>query len=221
MEETAVMIEIPQLAAVLATEAIVALLCALVLLWYLGARKTRAERGEAAALVERINSEDEAHEQRLAQALSDGGNLAPSLRDSVLTEVLNKEKALYRQAIQAFLSRDPAKLAEIDRHVQGISEPYCRLIAELLRQAPRPESNAGLEAALEHAQVENAELQHRLGKTLQALEDVSQEYARMFGNPHTAQELSASLDRVLAAFGRITEPGATTTGTDGPPEPSA
>lgn len=206
MEETAIMIEIPELIVVLSSEAIVALVGALILMLYQASRKHRSDRSEAAALVDRINREDKAHERQLAEALSEtAGMLDENLRNDTLTEVLNKEKALYRQAIQAFLSRDPAKLAEIDRHVRGISEPYCRLISQLLQQAPgsgQAGETADLEAELMEAKAEVIEAKQQLAAALEALDDVSKEYARMFGSRHTANEVSESLGRVLTIFKR-------------------
>ncbi len=209
MQMDTAMIEIPLLTAVLAAEAIVALLGVLILLIYRRSRKGRDDRDHATALVNRINHEDVAHEQRLANALSESAELLDeTLRSATVEEVLRKEKALYRQAIQAFLSQDPLKLAEIDRHVRGLSEPYCRLIGRLLEQAPRREAApdarvAKLEAELLRAQAEADSAKEQLSAAMEALDDVSNEYARMFGSARTAKELRDSLDRVFAVFRRV------------------
>lgn len=139
------MIQVNLLTAVLAIEALAGLIVALLFLLYRRSSKSRSEHAEAVALVDRINQEDEAHEQHLADSLSvldDTGPLDDSMRRATVEAVLNKEKALYRLAIQAFLSRDAKKLAEIDQHVRGLSEPYCQLIQQLLKQAPPGEARA-------------------------------------------------------------------------------
>lgn len=197
------MIEIPLLTAVFAAEAIVMLLGALFLLLYRGSKKDRTDRAHAEVLIGNIHQAAGVHERDLSAALADDAEwLDPSLRRATLEEVLHKEKALYRQAIQAFLSRDADQLAEIERHVRGLSEPYCRLIRQLLEKAPQAAGDrvAALEAELRQERAEARATGEQLRVALAALEDVSNEYADLFGAHHTTAELSASLAKVLATF---------------------
>lgn len=208
------MIQVNLLTAVLAIEALAGLIVALLFLLYRRSSKSRSEHAEAVALVDRINQEDEAHEQHLADSLSvldDTGPLDDSMRRATVEAVLNKEKALYRLAIQAFLSRDAKKLAEIDQHVRGLSEPYCQLIQQLLKQAPPGEARAepapdartaDLQAELKLVKAKAETTKAQLDSAFAALDDVSKEYARMFGSTHAAETLAESLSTVQAIFQR-------------------
>lgn len=208
------MIQINPLTAMLAIEALAGLAVVLLFLLYRRSSKSRSEHAEAVALVDRINQEDESHEQHLAESLSvldDTGPLDDNMRRATVEAVLNKEKALYRLAIQAFLSRDAKKLAEIDQHVRGLSEPYCQLIQQLLKQTPPGEARAepapgartaDLQAELQLAKAKADTIKAQLDSAFAALDDVSKEYARMFGSTHAAETLAESLSTVQAIFQR-------------------
>jgi hypothetical protein len=206
------MIEIPALIAVLAAEAIVALSGLLILLGYRRSRKKRLDRAEAGRFIDRVNETGESRLAELYAALApDGGPPSEPWFRTLLEEIMAREKAIYRQAFEAFLNRDAARLAEIDAQVRELAEPYCRLIEQWREKLPKYDPTRDLER-IDELQAEvlrtRAEADHaraELALALESLEDVSAEYAKMFGSRKTADQLQASLGRVLGIFRRTTQ----------------
>lgn len=203
------MIEIHSLTAIFATEAIVALLGALVLMLFLAARKKRGEREQAGELVTRLNETEKARLQQLDAALVESTELVDDeVRRQTLEAVGHQEKALYRHVIQAFLSRDAEKLAEIDNPVRALSEPYCQLVKQLIERMPAHDTSkageklAALETEIRQARAEAERTNEQLTLALATLDEVSGEYVKMFGEPQQAEELHASRKRMLDAFRR-------------------
>jgi hypothetical protein len=209
------MIEIHSLTAILGSEVLLVLLAVLVFLLWRWRRDSRRQRASAGELVERVNARmDERLEQLDGRLFGAVAGLPEDARRESVAAVAVKENELYRHIIRAFLDRDPAKLAELDDYVQGVSEPYCRLIAELIahlqEQAQLPKAEvqvweqklAEAETAGVEAQARAERINHQLTLALSTLDEVSSEYTKMFGESHGAEELQASRKRMLEAFGR-------------------
>jgi hypothetical protein len=203
------MIEIPSLTAVLVTEGLIVLVLALLLILFGATRRRKTERGRAVELVNRINESDRSNLAQWEATLTTPGlPIDESLRRQTLEEVNRREKTLYRLVIQAFLDRDAERLSQLDRHVRALSEPFRELLGRLAENLPRQEVG-DLQDRLDAAEREAKEalnevsrLDQKLAVTLATLEEVSNEYGKMFGEPHAGDEMQASRQRVLEAFRR-------------------
>jgi hypothetical protein len=209
------MIEIHSLTAVLGTEVLLALLATLAFVLWRGRRNTQRDRASAGELVERVNAE---MDQRLAQLngrlFAEIEGLPERTRLESVSAVTVKENELYRHVIRAFLDHDAIKLAELDQYVHGVSEPYCRLIGDLishLKEQPKLPSAevvaweqkvAVVQAEAVEAQARAERINHQLSLALDTLDEVSSEYTKMFGETSAAEELQASRKRMLEVFGR-------------------
>jgi len=209
------MIEIHALTAVLGTEFLLVLLAGLVYLLWRSRRTNRREQASAGALVEKVNAEMDARLDHLGGRLFNSlANLSEDARRQSVLAVAVKENELYRHVIRAFLDRDASKLAQLDVYVQGVSEPYLQLIADLIEhlqaQARLPEEAvrewegrlAAAEAAGTEARSKAERINRQLALALNILDEVSSEYAKMFNETTSAEELQNSRSRMLAAFGR-------------------
>lgn len=207
------MIEIHTLTAVFAVEAIAVLLLALGLMLFFSRRRKRGEHGQAQALVARINATEVSRMRHLDSELPELVERLPEgIRQETLALVSRQEKALYRQVIQAFLTRDAEKLADLEQYVQGVSVPYLQLLQQLDAQLPNTESAEKLSVIEQQLQAsvaesqrlrgENEQLQEQLKLSLDSLDEVSKEYARMFGHADSAEELQVSREKMMAAFRR-------------------
>jgi len=201
------MVELHPLAALLTAELIVVLVLAVVFFLIGASKKRRTAHDQADDLVERIVNDEESHLTDLASGLSESGAILPeSSRQQVVEAVSQQEKALYRHVIQAFLTGDAARLGDLDRYVRGISEPYCQLIQELIQRSRECDPAelvariADLETQVQEARTESAQLREELSQSLATLDEVSKEYAKMFGDKHTAADLHASRLRMLDRF---------------------
>lgn len=203
------MLEIHSLTAVLATEALVALLLALIFMLFRATSRKKVERSQAIALVDRINGTDAQRLDQLGTTLADPAlKLDDAQRQHALEELSSREKALYRLVIQAFLDRDTERLAQLDEHVRALSEPFRDLMKGLTEKLPQQELGVlqtRLEAAEQEAQQALGEVERlgdQLRTALETLTEVSSEYARMFGEPKSSDEIQLSRQRMLAAFHR-------------------
>lgn len=216
------MIAVHSLTAVLATEALIVLFCLLLWLLYRSRRQEKRDRGQARAWVSQFSAHDAERLNLLGEELAelDGVVDKDSLNETV-DEVRQRERLLYCVVIDAFLTRDVAKLASVEEKVGSLSEPW-RLLARRLAEAaadagddddPR-ERLAALDAELQQARgevdaaakelelarAEREDLAQRLDRAIAALDQVSGEYAKMFGDAKSAEELRASRERLLRAF---------------------
>ena len=193
------MIEVHSVIVVLVLEALAALLLALVVLSLRSWLKQRRDRVQMNQFVEHINQQDEITLQQPAQPSTEASEelLAGEMLQQTLEAVSQREKALYRHVLQAFLRRDASKLTDLDHYVRALSEPYTALIQELLARPPK-ETSAQLTERVQQAQAdaqkarEEAEhIKQKLGSALNTLNNVSSEYAKMFHMPDDPDPLAA------------------------------
>lgn len=209
------MIEIHSLTAILGSEVLLVLLALLGFLLWRGRRDNRRDRARVGELVDRVNAQmDQRLEQLKGQLFGTVAGLSDGARRDSVSAVAFKENELYRHVIRAFLDRDASKLAELDHYVQGVSEPYCQLVADLIghfqQQAQMPKSEvvvweqklAEVKGAVADAEARAERINHQLTLALNTLDEVSSEYTKMFGDSQAAEELHASRKRMLEAFGR-------------------
>lgn len=206
------MIEIHALTALFGLEAIIALLASVIALVYHARRRKKREKQQAEAWVRKFQSREGQRLESLAGGLAEAGEgMDGALRQNTLAAVNQNERALYHAILDAFLHQDLSKLAELEFQVQSLSAPWQALVRQAASQpalamAEMQAQTAALAAELEQAQAlaqarqAREAVQQQLGQAISALDQVSAEYAKMFGERKTAEELQASRARMLLAF---------------------
>jgi HPt (histidine-containing phosphotransfer) domain-containing protein len=141
--------------------------------------------------------------------LSTACDLDKSAIDTALAEIDYQEKNLYQQIVKMFLGRDVALLQEIDKNVQALSEPFCKLLAQV---ATVDKVDPAITTAIETANVEitrlrgeSERLTEQLSMAMQTMDEVSSEYSKMFGASKDAEELDVSRERMLNTYKRAEE----------------
>jgi gamma-glutamyl:cysteine ligase YbdK (ATP-grasp superfamily) len=119
--------------------------------------------------------------------------------------------------VRAFLQGDAQALNELDQYVQGLSEPYCQLIHDLMEELRQnggaaPGASTELRVCLEVAETRAREAESRaqqindqLSRAITIYEEVQLEYTKMFEGTPTAEELQLSSERVLQALAKVLE----------------
>jgi uncharacterized membrane-anchored protein YjiN (DUF445 family) len=211
------MIEIHALTALFGLETIIALLASVIALAYRAQRRKKREKQQAETWVRKFRSREGQRLESLAGELAAGGEgMDGELRQNTLAAVNQNERALYHAILEAFLRQDLSKLAELEVQVQNLSAPWQALLRQAsslpnLAMADMQAQNAALAAelaqaradqgqALAQARQEREAVQQQLGHAIATLDQVSAEYAKMFGERKTAEELQASRARMLLAF---------------------
>lgn len=185
------MIEVHSVIVVLALEALVVLLLALLFAITRSWLKKRRERGQVDHFVDRINRQEDLAQQPADHPVNETNEelLPGEVLQETLETVNQREKALYRHVLQAFLQRDVGKLAELDQYVRALSEPYTRLIQDLLVRPPKQDDTHLVEQVRQaraealKAREEAERMKQKLGNALNTLNNVSSEYAKMFHMP--------------------------------------
>jgi hypothetical protein len=214
MPSSEAMIEVHSLTAVLGAELLVVLVLILLFLLWRGSSRTRKDQAKANDLVTRINAEHTRRLENLGSRIFETiADFPAEKREQSMSAVALKENELYRHVIRAFLNHDMDKLAELDRYVHGLSEPYCQLIADLIDHLPKgnaqQKAEQGLEerlsvaeAVAQESQAKAEQINHQLTLALSTLDEVSSEYTKMFNEARSAEELNHSRKRMLEAFRR-------------------
>ncbi len=203
------MIEVHSLVAVFAVEALAALFLLVVVFTFFMSRRKNKERSAAKDLVNKLKNNETSRKESLGVRLSESCELAPSTLDNVIAEIDGQEKNLYQQIVKMFLGRDAALLAEIDKSVQALSDPFCKLLAEI---ASAEKVDSAMSSAIETANSEiqrlrgeSERLSEQLSMAMQTMDEVSSEYSKMFGSSKDSEELDISRKRMLNIYKRAEE----------------
>lgn len=203
------MIEVHSLVAVFVVEALAALFLLVVVFTFFISRRKSKERSAAKDLVNKLKDSESSRKESLGDRLSESCELDPSKIDHVIAEIDGQEKNLYQQIVKMFLGRDAALLAEIDKSVQALSDPFCRLLSEI---ASSEKVDSAMSSAIETANLEiqrlrgeSERLSEQLGMAMQTMDEVSSEYSKMFGSSKDSEELDISRKRMLNTYKRAEE----------------
>jgi len=198
------MIQVDSLLAIFMVEGLVALLLLTIGVGIFMLKRRTRERDAARKLISKLRSNQSGRAEDLSARLSETCELDEDQIEDTLSEIGDQEKVLYQKIVKMFLSRDAALLAEIDQSVQGLSEPFCKLIEELSSvKKEDPEMAAVIaagEAEIERLKGESERLSHQLNMAMQTMDEVSGEYTKIFGSSKDSKELDMSRKRMLNSF---------------------
>ncbi len=200
------MIEVNSLVAVFVVEGLAALfLLVVIVAFFISSKKTK-ERLAARRLVNKLKNGESSRKEDLSNRLSESCALGGAAIETALTEIDSQEKILYQQIVKMFLGRDAALLLEIDKSVQALSEPFCKLLADV---AAIEKVDPAITTAIETANVEinrlrgeSERLTEQLSMAMQTMDEVSSEYSKMFGSTKDVEELDVSRKRMLNTYKR-------------------
>lgn len=193
------MIQIEPLTWLLVLEALgVVSAFAVVGIWLLSRRRNQ-EKKAVKQLIERLKKVESGQSQELGEILAEIQDLPQERRQILVDEIMEREKALYRQILKLFLERDISLLSKVDEGVRDITRPY----QELLRDLPAgkdPELTAALaqaEGEISRLKAETQQLSEQLQVAMETVDNLSKEYTRMFAPDKTTEEMEASRHRIL------------------------
>ncbi len=200
------MIEVNSLFAVFVVEGMVALFLLVFIAFFSMSRRKSKERSAAKNLVNKLKKGEKSRREELSVRLSDSCGLKESAIDDVLAEIDGNEKELYQKIVTMVLGRDATLLFEIDKSVQVLSEPFCKLLDKLsTMEKVDPAMSDLIETAnteIQQLRDEREKLSKQLSTAMETMDEVSQEYSKMFGSPKQAEELDSSRKRMLNTYKR-------------------
>jgi len=193
------MIELSPVVVIILFESLVILILLIFIIPLVSRNKKNAAQNAAEILVKKLKKNKNSRSDQLEKILTDATSLQDEQRNQLMEEVADNEKTFYQYVLRMFFNRDTELLKKIDKQVQNISEPYCKLLGNI---APAVDDDA-----LKKAQQEISHLKKQLQKQSQQMEtamrtmnELSVEYTQIFSGRRTELELQNSSKKMLALF---------------------
>lgn len=133
--------------------------------------------------------------QPLDRLLRETCGFDPRIVRESLQDVSASERELMQKVIQLFLQREMLLLNEIDRCIGKLSEPYCQLLSKLANEAkPVNDDNT------QKLEQMNRQLTEQLDTAMQTIDEITNEYTRVFNGHQTELELENSSKKMLQIY---------------------
>lgn len=195
------MVELNSIVVVILVEALLALFL-LIFIWLLLSKKKVARDQQASHdFIDKLQNNEKNKEKKLIEIFSTHIHLEEMLEKELLAEMMSSERHLYQQIIQLFLKKDIDVLIAIGQYVDDFSQPYHKLLAYssekgLVNTAPLEEQKQ----INQHLIQENERLGEQLVIAIKALDEISDEYTRVFSGTQTELELENSSKKMFTIF---------------------
>lgn len=191
------MIQLDSVVVVLMAEALVVLTMLLAVLFFLSRSRRGREMAEVDRFIDQMDEQSLVKQHRMEQFLAEDCGLPVETVESVLAAVLKAERALFQQIFRLFLQRDLATLADIERKIDELAEPYQNLLADRVESVTGAAGQVDKLAGLERV---NQQLVRQLDTAMKTIDEISAEYTRVFSGNQTALELENSSKKMLQVF---------------------
>ncbi len=193
----------PALWALLLEALAVSILLILVMV-FISKRKSHSEMLEIDKFISKLNEQGEFKNRLLEEVLLKNSYLDDQKVIAIVHEVNASERALMQRVIQMFLQRTPSLLSEIDQLISNLSEPFCKILAEidsgLLSSQNSTMMNPGSAESLQQI---NQQLVKQLDTAMQTIDEITAEYTRVFSGSQTALELENSSAKMMQIFQKV------------------
>lgn len=177
------------------------LVLAIPILRYKNNSKTQSA---ALTLIKRLEKNKSGRTDQLEKIINDSTDIEPEQLNEFLEEIEGSEKIFYQHLLRMFFNRDTELLKKIDKKVQNLSDPYCKLLSHTTSIAS---NNEALTDELQRAQQEikqlkqeNMAISDQLGTAMETMDEITVEYTQIFGGKRTALELENSSKKMLELF---------------------
>ncbi len=167
-------------------------------------KKNSATQNSALALIKKLKKNGGSRGDQLEQLTNNLTGIEPGQLNEFLEEIKVNEKNFYQYLLRMFFSKDAELLKKIDKKVQSLSEPYCKLISQSSSVAL---NNEALGEELQRAQQEisrlkkeNQAFSQQQEIALNTMDEISSEYAQLFTSQRTELELTNSSKKILELF---------------------
>jgi len=192
------MIELSPVSMIFLVEISIVLFLFLVLLFFVSKNKRKGEHAASSKIIDKLKNIEKIKAKKLAELISEHCELEPEDLEGFLAEVKSNERKLYQQIIRIFLKRDVELLGKIDQHIDKFAEPYCKVLAHA--SGGDAEKEKELEEKLNKVVEENKRLAEQLTIAMSTMDEISDEYTRVFSGTQTELELENSSKKMFSIF---------------------
>lgn len=185
---------------VLLAEALVIVVIILAAILFLTMKRKNNDRAAVGNLIQSIDLTTDQRALELEEQLAGVPGLDEDALRDTLASAKQNEKALYQHIITLYLKRDAKLLNQLSLKVDGLTSPYMKVMSQLqgatAKTADQSEQLQQLQDKLEQTVQEKRRLSKELRVVSTTLEEVSDEYAQMFGGSRGIEEINASRMRM-------------------------
>jgi len=192
------MMEISPVSMVFMLEASIVLVLLLLILYFVLKNNSKGDEAASSKVIDKLQDTEKLKSKKLAELISEHCELEQGDLDNLLAEVKKNERNLYQQIIRIFLKRDVDLLGKIDQHIDKFSEPYCKILSHASGGGGEKEKE--LEEKLNKLAEENTRLAEQLTIAMNTMDEISDEYTRVFSGTQTELELSNSSKKMFSIF---------------------
>jgi hypothetical protein len=213
------MMEVNSAVMILMAEILAVTLFAVAGLLYFLRKQRHAEMQEIERFVDKCTTEETLRIHNLKSILREKCQLDQEATEAVLKEIIMAERAIIQRVVTIILQRDMSQLHDLDGLVSSVSNPLCNLLAENKtskaenptvvknREPGWPEDEFSEQEAAGNAETKingltfiNQKLSKELDIAKLTLEEMTNEYTRVFSGQQTALEVENSHKRMLQIF---------------------
>jgi len=194
------MIELSPVSMLFMLEASIALLLVMLVLFLISKNNSKGDEVVSNKIIDKLQDTEKLKAKKLAELFSEHCELEPEDLNNLLAEIKENERNLYQQIIRIFLKRDVALLGKIDKHIDKFSEPYCKILSHASGGGGGGEKEKELEDKLNILTENNNRLAEQLTIAMSTMDEISDEYTRVFSGTQTELELENSSKKMFSIF---------------------
>jgi len=192
------MIELSPVSMVFILEVSIVLFLLLILLFFVSKNKSKEEEATSSKVIDKLQDTEKLKAKKLSELITQHCDLEPEDLDNLLVELKSNERNLYKQIIRIFLKRDIDLLGKIDKHIDKFAEPYCKILSHVSGGSGEKEKE--LEEKLNKVVEDNRRLADQLTIAMSTMDEISDEYTRVFSGTQTELELENSSKKMFSIF---------------------
>lgn len=194
------MIELNSIVVILMAEALAAVLLIMMFFFFRSKKNVSGEQLAAHELIDKLEDTESFKSKKLAKLISEHCAIEQGDLKNILKDINQNERILYQKIIQVFLNNDTGLLKGIDKQVDKLAEPYCKLLVNNSSNNVGDEKLNDAEKMLSLHSKENERLSEQLKIAMQTMDEISQEYTKVFAGNQTQLELENSSKKMFAVF---------------------
>ncbi len=198
------MMELNSVWGVLLIEGFMALTLLVIVFVLLSKKKKAAEHTAAYDLIDKLEESKNINAKKLRAMILEHCAVEPDVLTELLGKINQNEQQLYKQILHIFLNRDMRLLDDLDQYIAGLSEPYFTMLEFTSNKAAvsleKQEKQSEDKVEVERLMRVNKKLGAQLSEAMATMDEVLEEYTRVFSGTQTELELKNSSKKMFEIF---------------------
>lgn len=191
------MIELNSVLVVILVEVVIAFVIMLIISVFSKTRKAENEHAAASKVVNKLDDTENFKTKKLEKMIVSHCEIESGELEKLLADISRSERTLYQKIIRLYLTKDEKTIKTIDKHIDNLTEPYCKLLSFSSTNSGNTEEIA---SEVEKLGKENQMLAKQLSASMKTMDEISAEYTRVFSGTQSEMELQNSSKKMMTIF---------------------